>query len=124
MPREADLPISFDPYFESDDYYTDADSDVYTLPTFPGNRDMGRFDVWPRSTASMRGSGRVLFHTRVDDSEDRLLGIDRSPPYRLFLDLSQFPEGSQLRIHATFEDTFGRSCRASVEGLRIDGLLP
>jgi glycosidase len=28
--------------FENDDYYTDADSDVYSLPTFIGNHDMGR----------------------------------------------------------------------------------
>ncbi len=29
-------------FFEKDDYYTDADSDVYQLPTFIGNHDMGR----------------------------------------------------------------------------------
>ena len=68
--------------------------------------------------------GRVLFYASVDDSEDRLLGIDRSPPYRLFLDPSQFPEGSRLSIHAVFEDTFGRSCRAGVGGLRVRAALP
>ncbi len=29
--------------FENDDYYTDADSNAYALPTFIGNHDMGRF---------------------------------------------------------------------------------
>ncbi|MDQ3248355.1 MAG: alpha-amylase family glycosyl hydrolase, partial [Chloroflexota bacterium] len=29
--------------FENDDYYTDADSNAYALPTFVGNHDMGRF---------------------------------------------------------------------------------
>ncbi|HEY5704705.1 MAG TPA: alpha-amylase family glycosyl hydrolase [Terrimicrobiaceae bacterium] len=29
-------------FFEKDDYYIDADSDVYSLPTFIGNHDMGR----------------------------------------------------------------------------------
>ncbi|HEY5777585.1 MAG TPA: alpha-amylase family glycosyl hydrolase, partial [Terrimicrobiaceae bacterium] len=29
-------------FFEKDDFYTDADSDVYSLPTFVGNHDMGR----------------------------------------------------------------------------------
>ena len=29
-------------FFEKDDYYTDADSDVYSLPTFIGNHDVGR----------------------------------------------------------------------------------
>lgn len=30
-------------FFASDDYYTDADSNAYSLPTFLGNHDMGRF---------------------------------------------------------------------------------
>ena len=68
--------------------------------------------------------GRVLFQVSVDDSDYRLLGIDRSPPYRLFLDPSQFPEGSRISIQATFEDSFGESCRASVEGLRVRAALP
>ena len=29
-------------FFEDDDWYTDADSNVYQLPTFLGNHDMGR----------------------------------------------------------------------------------
>jgi hypothetical protein len=29
-------------FFENDDWYTDADSNVYQLPTFLGNHDMGR----------------------------------------------------------------------------------
>ncbi|OLF05356.1 alpha-amylase [Actinophytocola xinjiangensis] len=30
-------------FFTGDDWYTDADSNVYSLPTFLGNHDMGRF---------------------------------------------------------------------------------
>ncbi|MGH3090511.1 MAG: alpha-amylase family glycosyl hydrolase [Rubrobacteraceae bacterium] len=30
-------------FFADDDYYTDADSNAYSLPTFLGNHDMGRF---------------------------------------------------------------------------------
>jgi pullulanase-type alpha-1,6-glucosidase len=30
-------------FFAGDDYYTDADSNAYSLPTFLGNHDMGRF---------------------------------------------------------------------------------
>lgn len=30
-------------FFHSDDWYTDADSNAYSLPTFLGNHDMGRF---------------------------------------------------------------------------------
>ncbi len=29
-------------FFEQDDYYTDADSNAYAMPTFVGNHDMGR----------------------------------------------------------------------------------
>jgi alpha-amylase len=32
-----------DSFFAGDDWYTDADSNVYSLPTFLGNHDMGRF---------------------------------------------------------------------------------
>ncbi len=42
-------------FFEKDDYYTDADSNAYSLPTFLGNHDMGRFGYFlendnPRAT--------------------------------------------------------------------------
>ena len=30
-------------FFAHDDYYTDADSNAYSLPTFLGNHDIGRF---------------------------------------------------------------------------------
>jgi len=68
--------------------------------------------------------GRVLFHVSVDDSDDRLLGIDRSPPYRLFWDPSHGPAGSHFSIQVTFEDTFGGFCRARVAGLRVRAALP
>ncbi|MCA9980342.1 MAG: hypothetical protein KDD89_05905, partial [Anaerolineales bacterium] len=34
---------SLENFFLADDYYTDADSNAYALPTFIGNHDMGRF---------------------------------------------------------------------------------
>ncbi len=33
-------------FFASDDWYTDADSNVYALPTFLGNHDMGRIGMF------------------------------------------------------------------------------
>ncbi|NOK63758.1 MAG: pullulanase-type alpha-1,6-glucosidase [Chloroflexi bacterium AL-W] len=33
-------------FFAADDYYTDADSNAYSLPTFIGNHDMGRFGLF------------------------------------------------------------------------------
>ena len=35
-------------FFRQDDYYTDADSNAYSLPTFLGNHDMGRFGYFLR----------------------------------------------------------------------------
>lgn len=43
-------------FFEQDDYYTDADSNAYAMPTFVGNHDMGRIGYFlqrvdqPRAT--------------------------------------------------------------------------
>jgi glycosidase len=35
-------------FFAADDYYTDADSNAYSLPTFLGNHDMGRVGMFLR----------------------------------------------------------------------------
>ena len=40
--RRASPPTRCKAFFEDDDWYTDADSNVYQLPTFLGNHDMGR----------------------------------------------------------------------------------
>jgi alpha-amylase len=51
-------------FFENDDWYTDADSNVYQLPTFLGNHDMGR----------------IGFFVKADNAgatEDELLARDR-----------------------------------------------
>ena len=37
-------------FFASDDWYTDADSNVYESPTFLGNHDMGRIGSFLRAT--------------------------------------------------------------------------
>src|SRR5665648_192124 len=36
-------------FFTADDWYTDADSNVYQLPTFLGNHDMGRMGNFIRT---------------------------------------------------------------------------
>ena len=38
----------------SDDYYTDADSNAYQLPTFLGNHDMGRIGTFLKQRAAPR----------------------------------------------------------------------
>jgi glycosidase len=51
-------------FFRNDDWYTDADSNVYQLPTFLGNHDMGRI-------------GFFVNDDNKDAPEDELLARDR-----------------------------------------------
>jgi alpha-amylase len=51
-------------FFRNDNWYTDADSNVYQLPTFLGNHDMGRIGYFvtqtmpvPRTTSSSLATG-------------------------------------------------------------------
>ena len=50
-------------FFAKDDYYTDADSNAYQLPTFLGNHDMGRASMFlkPASANDAQLLQRVLF---------------------------------------------------------------
>ena len=41
-------------FFAGDDYYTDADSNAYSLPTFLGNHDMGRIGSFVRQATPAR----------------------------------------------------------------------
>jgi glycosidase len=51
-------------FFKGDDWYTDADSNAYQLPTFLGNHDMGRI-------------GRFVSVANSGASDDELLARDR-----------------------------------------------
>jgi alpha-amylase len=51
-------------FFQDDDWYTDADSNVYQLPTFLGNHDMGRI-------------GRFVATANAGASDAELLARDR-----------------------------------------------
>ena len=51
-------------FFAGDDWYTDADSNAYQLPTFLGNHDMGRI-------------GRFVKVANGDANDDELLARDR-----------------------------------------------
>lgn len=61
--RSADASKMAD-FFDADDWYTDADSNVYSLPTFLGNHDIGRI-------------GYFLAADNPDAGEDELLARDR-----------------------------------------------
>ncbi|WP_051551633.1 alpha-amylase family glycosyl hydrolase [Nocardioides sp. URHA0020] len=55
-------------FFANDDWYTDADSNAYSLPTFLGNHDMGRFGSFVTADNTTNGES-------ADDTE--LLARDR-----------------------------------------------
>ena len=54
-PRAASGDAPLATFFANDDWYTDADSNVYELPTFLGNHDMGRIGCF--LTADNPGAG-------------------------------------------------------------------
>ncbi len=52
-------------FFEADDWYTDADSNVYQLPTFLGNHDMGRIGFFLQSDNPAAGDAEWLARDRL-----------------------------------------------------------
>ena len=52
-------------FFVGDDWYTDADSNVYQLPTFLGNHDMGRIGLFIRQANGGATDGEVLARDRL-----------------------------------------------------------
>jgi len=68
-------------FFASDDYHTDADSNAYSLPTFLGNHDMGRF-------------GFFVKNDNPDATDEELLARDR-----LGHELMYFSRGMPVVYH-------------------------
>ena len=58
-------PPSLGDFFRDDDWYTDADSNVYQLPTFLGNHDMGRFGLFVRQGNPGAGDAEVVARDRL-----------------------------------------------------------
>jgi alpha-amylase len=52
-------------FFAGDDWYTDADSNVYQLPTFLGNHDMGRIGLFIRRVNGGATDAEVLARDRL-----------------------------------------------------------
>jgi hypothetical protein len=52
-------------FFASDDWYTDADSNAYSLPTFLGNHDMGRIGSFLRQDAAGYDDAQLLARDRL-----------------------------------------------------------
>jgi glycosidase len=52
-------------FFAADDWYTDADSNAYQLPTFLGNHDMGRIGMFVRNANPGAGDPEVFARDRL-----------------------------------------------------------
>jgi alpha-amylase len=52
-------------FFAGDDWYTDADSNVYQLPTFLGNHDIGRIGLFVRNANRGASDDEVLARDRL-----------------------------------------------------------
>jgi len=52
-------------FFADDDWYTDADSNAYQLPTFLGNHDMGRFGSFLLADNSTAGDDELLARSKL-----------------------------------------------------------
>jgi alpha-amylase len=52
-------------FFVGDDWYTDADSNVYQLPTFLGNHDMGRIGMFVRNANPGAADAELLARDRL-----------------------------------------------------------
>lgn len=81
-------------FFADDDWYTDADSNVYELPTFLGNHDMGRFGGFV--VADNPGAGDAEWVSR-DRLGHELMYFSRGNPVIYYGDEQGFtgPGGDQ-----------------------------
>jgi alpha-amylase len=81
-------------FFADDDWYTDADSNVYELPTFLGNHDMGRFGGFV--VADNPGAGDAEW-VRRDRLGHELMYFSRGNPVIYYGDEQGFtgPGGDQ-----------------------------
>ncbi|MFL6140979.1 MAG: alpha-amylase family glycosyl hydrolase [Labedaea sp.] len=88
-------------FFNADDWYTDADSNVYELPTFLGNHDMGRFGGFVQ--ADNPGAGDVEWVGR-DRLAHELMYFSRGNPVVYYGDEQGFTGagGDQLARQTMF----------------------
>ncbi len=63
--------------FVDDDWYTDADSNVYQMPTFLGNHDMGRIGLFIRQAQPGEGDAKDLARDRL---AHQLMYLSRGNP--------------------------------------------
>ena len=76
-------------FFRDDDYYTDADSNVYQLPTFLGNHDMGHVGMFLRDDNGGVGANEDELLAR-DELAHALMYLVRGNPVVYFGDEQGF----------------------------------
>jgi glycosidase len=88
-------------FFQADDWYTDSDSNVYQLPTFLGNHDMGRIGGFV--VADNPGAGDAEWVSR-DRLAHELMYFSRGNPVIYYGDEQGFtgPGGDQLARQSLF----------------------
>jgi glycosidase len=81
-------------FFQADDWYTDADSNVYQLPTFLGNHDMGRIGSFVQADNPGAGDTEWLARDRL---AHELMYFSRGNPVIYYGDEQGFtgPGGDQ-----------------------------
>ncbi|OMH32288.1 alpha-amylase family glycosyl hydrolase [Tersicoccus sp. Bi-70] len=88
-------------FFAGDDWYTDADSNVYQLPTFLGNHDMGRIGSFIQADNAGAGDGVWLAKDRL---AHELMYFSRGNPVVYYGDEQGFtgPGGDQSARQTMF----------------------
>jgi alpha-amylase len=88
-------------FFADDDWYTDADSNVYQLPTFLGNHDMGRIGSFVRSDNAGATDAELVARDRL---AHELMYLSRGNPVVYYGDEQGFTGdgGDQLARQSMF----------------------
>ncbi len=88
-------------FFTNDDWYTDADSNAYELPTFLGNHDMGRFGHFLKADNPTAGDDELLAR---DELAHELMYLARGNPVVYYGDEQGFTGngGDQLARQTMF----------------------
>jgi alpha-amylase len=79
-------------FFRNDDWYTDADSNVYQLPTFLGNHDMGRIGFFVKDDNSGATENELLARDRL---AHELMYLSRGNPVIYYGDEQGFTGGDR-----------------------------
>jgi len=79
-------------FFTGDDWYTDADSNVYQLPTFLGNHDMGRIGGFVQADNAGAGDAEWIARDRL---AHELMYLSRGNPVVYYGDEQGFTGGGR-----------------------------